>query len=450
MRFTIMNTNPQHQLQRRFSKAVVYCACLLVTSAYARATSSVTVEYLEQAYQNQQFTSAYQQAEKLLIEQEGDPAFDRIFGLLAQAAEQCEKGVYALERSIQESPEDLAVRLALASCYFSLGNTKAAQQELRAAKTLPLNPADKLQLDKAIARIQSKESEAEGGWEHSLSVGAGYDNNPNNGIEDAVIDLPTLGQVLVFDESLATGSAGYSVSGQSRYTQAVNQLADWYVSAGLVATQYTDDNALSRADVRLAGGYQRRFDSLMSLTSAFYQPLWVDGEGYLSYFGIRQQLSVPVAKSLLAGGELTFAQLEYDAFSPLSRNQLAASAWLQHDVGNGSGKVTVSAASENADSDYEFNSRDLLSASLQFSQQLASDWDIITSLFAQQARHAGYHPVFGVTREDNLVILSAQLRYRYSQNWQVSAEFSWLNNSSNVAFYDYSRSKLWLRATYQF
>lgn len=103
---------------------------LLFFSSMALASSSASLDKLEVLIRQQDHAAAWQLAQQLMPEQEGEPRFDYLFGLAARSAGQLHQAVFALERALLSQPQSSDIRLALAVSYYDLGNLPAAEREI--------------------------------------------------------------------------------------------------------------------------------------------------------------------------------------------------------------------------------------------------------------------------------------------------------------------------------
>lgn len=436
----------------RTNIAVLTVGLLCFSSAVAaQETLQSVAEQLRQQYQQNEYETAYALALEHSDAFEGEPVFDLYWGLAAQASGHCNTGLYPLERVVQEQPGQLDARVALAMCYLQLHNYAAAKAEFSYLNQQSL-PADYAAVvTQSLQLLALLEGQQEAGWQGYISAGVGYDSNPNNGIDEAYIELPLLGTVYISEEGQASSSAGYQVAAQASYQAPINQHAQWFAAFGANYSGFGDAVALPRANVSTTVGYIDRVYTLDISLAAFYRPLWLDNESYLDFYGVTASIAKPLASGHLIGTSLTLADLRYDQFDALSRHHLLATFWYEIPLFAGALRFNLKWGDEQThEAEFDFNSRALTGARVQYKKQWNTQWSGVMSADYTRASHDSRNPLFADVREDKLLSLNAALQYRYSADWQLTADIGVVKNTSSLTLYDYTRSNVWLIARYQF
>ncbi len=426
----------------------------LAFSGQAWSQSSSLEEIVSTLYQQleqQQDQEAYTLGQQHLSQWEGEPSFDLAYGLAAQRVEQCDQAIFALERVVQVVPSRLDARYALASCYYQVGNVSASQQEFKLVLASQPSEPIKTAAQQALNALERQQNASTDGWKNALQLGLGWDSNPNNGVENEFITIPTIGQVRLLDQSREASSGFYELGGHFNYSKQIDQTTSWRAALGASTTDFSDENGLSRTNAHSALSYHSQWREADWSVSAFFRPLWLDSEHFLDYYGTQAQVQSPLNASIDFGAQVLVAKLDYQQLDALSRDQLQLQLFVEGKTMGGISRLSFIAGQENtSEAQYDFNSRSVYGLSYQFRRQLDWQWSMALSVDYLTGDFEQPHPLFAQTRKDDLLQLKSQFYYQWSPDWMLSAQLSWVDNSSNVTLYDYSRSTLWFGARYQF
>jgi hypothetical protein len=424
---------------------------LALASEAQTSEHTETIQKIYSLLTNKQFDDAFELAVANQSEFEGAVEFDLAFGIAAKSSSNCSQGLFALERVVQAQPQSIAGRFTLANCYYELGNFPAANSEFSILNQLKLSAELKQLVSQAIKSIEKRVKISSGGWQNAVQINFGMDSNPNNGIEDEFITVPLLGQVRLFEQSREVSSSFYDMSAQVSYFAPINQQSKWYASFGAARTEFTDDDALSRANVNAIAGFKTQLANVDMGTKAFYRPLWLDGDHFLNYFGVIAQASLPILNQSTLGTELTFAKLDYADLSELTRYQIWFDFWFETPTFGGNSRISLKIADEQSDSpQFDFNSRKITGLGYSFTQQVGWQWSYKITADYLKATYDQPHPLFAQSRDDELLQVLIDLNYQWLDDWLLTGQISTVDNTSSLTLYQYNRSNLWLGARYQF
>ena len=413
-------------------------------------SSEVSTEILS-LLKSQDLSDAYQLALQSQFNNEGDPRFDYAFGAAARANNQLNQAVFAFERVLQVQPNAIDARIALAMSYYDLGNLDAAEKELTTLQSFNLNNATlNNTIQTYLTAIQQKRAQLDNLLHASARLGFGHDSNPNNGVEDEFITIPSLGPVTLFDESLENDSAYADFQGQLNYVKPINQHSSWQVAGSILHAEYSDDLALNRTFVTTSLGYSTRLNDVDFSGSVFYRPLWLDGDSLLDYYGVIVTASKQVSGPFIAGIDLSISTEDYTELRGFDRDQLLANAWLEVSQSNGAHRFAIRFGQEQAADNNDFLDRDLLGLGYEWRRRLDQQWEYSVSIDYLDSEYQEVHPLFGVTRKDRFLSSDVELRYAVAESWALMSKLSYLQNDSDIDLYEYQRVKIWLGASYEF
>lgn len=424
---------------------------LIFFTPYAMASSSASLDKLEALIKQQDHPAAWQLAQQLIPEQEGEPRFDYLFGLAARSAGQLHQAVFALERALLFQPQSSDIRLALAVSYYELGNLPAAERELLVLEktTLPDRAARLVQNYRQ--RLEKLRNPEQGYWQNWLQLGAGSDTNPNSGVDDDFFFIPLLGQVRLFEQSLQRNSSFYELQGQLNWTLPQNQHSAFYLSAGLLHTEYSDAAVFSRTYASAVAGYQTRWHGYQWNGELFYRPIQLDGDNYLDYQGLKTGVSHPIWADSALGVDLTYALQSYNELTTLDKKQLLTDWWFSTRTGRAEHKFHLRWGMEDSEQHRtEFNSRDYYGLGYRWQLMLDEHWMSRLTLDYLSGDYDEMHPLFRQTRDDSYYRAELELSYSFSPQWRALAAVSHLRNNSNIAIYQYQRTRGWIGVRYAF
>lgn len=432
-------------------RVVCWFALLMLLPAMARASAPESLAKLEALLKQQDYPAAWLQATELLTSQEGEPRFDYLYALAARGTGHLHQAVFALERALQSDPQSLDIRLALAVSYFELGNLPAAQRELQQLDKTAL-PEDASRLVRNyLQRINSQQDPSQGYWQNWLQITAGNDSNPNSGVDDEFVLIPLLGQVRLFEQSREQSSSFTELQAQLNWILPRDQHSAFYLSAALLQGTYSEDDVFSRTYASAVAGYQTRWQGYRLLAELFYRPIRLDGDSYLDYQGVKTTISRPISATTELGLDLTYARQSYTTLLALDKTHLLAETWLTTRSGNAEHKFHLRWGMDHSDTRRtDFNSRDYLGLGYRWQQMLSDQWLSNLSLDYLSGAYDEPHPLFAELRDDSYYKAELELSYTFNKQWRLLANISHLRNDSNIAIYQYRRSRGGIGVRYAF
>lgn len=425
--------------------------CCLLSLAQPCAAAADDLNALQQLLQQQQSDKAWQLAQQLQASQEGEPQFDYLFGLAARAAGQFHQAVFALERAVLALPDAPEIRLALAVSYFELGNMTAANTQLTmlAGRALPPEPAQLVQ--RYLQRIRDLPDPTLGYWQNWLQLGFGLDSNPNSGVDDELVNIPLLGDVRLFRQSVAQQSSFADLQAQLSWIKPLDQQRAYYLAAGLLHSQFQEDTVAERSYLQILAGYQTRLNKVQLTSELFYRPIRLDGDSYLNYQGVRTSVSYPVFAQANLGLDVSYSGQNYQQQDGLDRDQWLTDGWWSWRSLLAEHKLSLRYGQDQmAQRRTDFHARILRGISYRWQLQWHPHWQSTVLLEYLQGDFRQIHPLYGVTRADHMRKAEWELSYQWHRDWRLSASVSHLRNDSNINLYHYRRNRIWSGVRYVF
>ncbi len=442
-------------------RLVLISPVLAVLIAVSISVSQVALAASEKASPHQEILnllkndnaiSAYQLAQSYLIEWEGELPFDLAYGLAAKAAGHLEKAVFPFERVLDANPNSDQIRYFLAVTYFEIGNLEAAQKQFnllqQSSESIDYQKHSQQYLNVIARKIKINQAH----WQNWAQLSFGFDDNANNGIKDEFIDVPILGNVRLFEQSLEIESSFTDTQLQLLYIAPQDQLSAWYAGADVRHIKFDKSLAWTRTFLSAIAGYKNRWQQLDWDINAFYRPLLLDNKAYLNYLGLSGNIAYPLNKITKLGFTLTYAQEQYDQLTELDKDQAIANVWMSHQTAQSfNQRIDLRYGKEQTvNKDTAHNDRNLWGASYQSKWSINNKWIIHGKLDYLDAKHQEVTPLFAIKRHDKLTRAEIQIEHKFFAKWSAFLKFNHLRNSSNVTLYDYDRNTALLAVSYSF
>ncbi|WP_281561597.1 DUF2860 family protein [Thalassomonas sp. RHCl1] len=391
---------------------------------------------------------AYRLALRHQNEYEGETSFDFAFALAAQSMREHHRAIFALERVLYDYPKWLEARYALAGSYFASGNLAAAKTEFEQLATQD-KKGKYPDIAKFLTLIKKRQQNTGGSWHSQLQLGIGYDDNANSGINDEFVDIPSLGQIQLFDTSLAQEDTFIRTQAQVSYAKPLNKQHSFYALGKFSYADYQDNPEMTRLYGDVSGGWQGKFNRIKTSLNLFYRPFWLDHSHYLDYFGTSASASYQLNKHEF-GASLILAQQTFEQ-EDLDKKQALLNLWYQISVLGVSDRLTLTLGKEESDnSAFDYLGRDLWGIGYQARAYFGTSISLTAKINYIRSEYQGIHPLFDDVRDDTL--WSAELSYQqlFAERWRWLLKANYLDNESNFVLYQYDRTVVSSAIRYDF
>ena len=383
----------------------------------------------------------------------GNPAFDFYFGVAAIDAGHAGEGVLALERYIANFPDNLTARLELARGYFALGDNARAREEFDAVQKANPPPAVQANVQRFMDAIRARESAYQTTAGFYAEVGVGHDSNVNGGVGSPTVNLPGFGSVTLLTGVKTGDSFGYVAAGGN----VSHPLAPGVALFGAVsadAKQNRTDTAFNQNNANVAGGVSfLREKNLYRLTGS-YSELGVQNDWYRKATGVTGEVSHQLDELQLVSGFLQYAKLEYQPPNDVRNAGLYAlgGSYRKAFIGSWQPLLTLSA---NYGEERDRRSRPDLGRKFYGGRVAVAvtpmpKWALSAGATYQQGRYDGPDLLLGTVRKDKYYGVDAALSYALTRNWSVRGEYTYSDNKSNLALYEFERHMAAVKLRYEF
>ena len=437
----------------KISPALFFLIFLPSIAVFANANEEQIAKKIRALLLENKIEDAYEVARTHRNNFEGSYSFDYALGLVQRASGELNQAVFTFERILQFKPKQVDSLYMLAVSYYELGNLEAAKNEFTRLSELALPSNIETIVNRYLLAIDEQQKRASSGlWNASLQLGAGNDSNPNNGIVDEFITIPTLGDVRVFDGNRELSSNYIDANGQISITKPITQKSKWFAAASVLHVEFDNELALSRTFVDTRLGYQRDIGKFKFDTSTYYQPIWLAGESFLQSLGANIGLKHPLYQRVFWGAQISYSQQKYIDRPLLNRDQIVGNLWIEAPLLGGTQRFSGRYGNENAEesNDQDFIGREFFGFGYQWSKSISQQWGYKITLDHLISEYNGLNPLFVSIREDDFIRAELELRFRPSSSWLWLTKISHINNDSETPIFKYRRSIAWLGARYTF
>ena len=424
--------------------------CFFYASVSADDSLLTRAEALQQAGEVQQ---AFQLLRSGIDEYAGDTEFDYMFGKVALDAGQPLQAIFALERVLDQHPDFAPARAELAKAYFLIGENEAARAEFRQAQKAEMPAESKKIISSYISTIDERILGAVSDSAFYIAAGLGYDSNVNSATSTSQIAVPTGTLTLLAPE---TDSSVGLIQGGGRFNYAVKNNVNVYGSADLRLYEAFEEKDFSTqvADGVLGLHFLQGLNQYR--VSMVAQVFALDGRANRNLLGMsgQWQRTIDAANQFTLFGQ--YASLRFPDAARLDVNQLSVGATWLHLFANPSQPITYITAYYGSEDEQttivgsEFVGRDYFGfrAGMRFKTSARLLWSAV--LTYQQSEYGGEHPVFGETRADDFINVTAGADYLLSRYWSVRPEITYSRNSSSLEINSYNRLRAMLVARRDF
>jgi opacity protein-like surface antigen len=105
---------------------------------------------------------------------------------------------------------------------------------------------------------------------------------------------------------------------------------------------------------------------------------------------------------------------------------------------------------DNENSSRDDLSRDIYSAGIALSVQPASKWGVQAALTYQRSKYDDAFSINAPSRSDHYAVAALTAAYSIDRNWSLRGEYSYIDQHSNIGFYDYDRHVVGAKLRYDF
>jgi outer membrane protein len=393
-----------------------------------------------------------QEAYQLLAPHEyewaGDRDFDYLLGTAALDSGRNSEAVLSLQRALATDPHYSAARMELARAYYNLGDYDQAAAEFRQLQLESPPDYARRVIENYLLAIDQRASGMRPNFQYFVEFDGGYDTNANGSTSDNSF----LGFTLD-DRNVEQNSAFFGFAHGGIWTNPLTPELTNYNQFGFnhrrnLSADFVNSDRLSAATSLTwrQGGTSLNGTLgayLLYLDSSFPFGGDKNSHGATLDLGARQALG----ERWLLGADIRHGQVRYEDIEVRDVDQTIYALSLEHffaDVRQLRVGATLIGGKEDATESNSPFGRD------QAGYRVSASW--LMSPIARSYLYAGslksdYDGLFfGAKREDTQRTLGWYLVWRVfpSQNWALVPRFSYTDNDSDIALYEYDRTEVGL------
>ncbi|WP_162299688.1 tetratricopeptide repeat protein [Marinospirillum perlucidum] len=434
-----------------FVKGLVILVFLLGIAPLSLQAAGVVSE-MQRLNAEQEYQEAFLLGSRYLDSKAGDPEFDQAFGRAALKSGQLYQALFAFERILIVNPQASAPRMELAQTHLELQNWSLAREHFR--QLLEADPPPSPRMLESIRRylveldlreqeeatlVRSSTTNRYLGWNlgYDSNVGALTSDNEalqqspqasNEVLPDPESDYFSNLYAGVKHYQVTTGERGFFLAAE--VNRKLHRQKSSFNETGL---------ELTLAPVFFTGGGRLVFPA------SFQRSSRNDGNDLTRLaLGVNYRKPVEETTSLLVMGRMN--RVDYGGTGERDlRGRLVgmkmefqlATRW-QLRLGPLWGRTQAETGG------YEYLGRDYLEFSSRISYRVAEDLGGSLALATTRSNYQEEHWAFARTRQDELQRLSLAGHYKPWNAWELEVKLEQLNNASNIDFYAYRRTQLWV------
>lgn len=408
---------------------------------------------LSELIKSGQFEQAYNDAQDLRAEQEGDPDFDFLYGLAALESGKSGEAVFAFERVILQQPWNHRAHLELARTYYQLRDFDAARNEFDLVLNQNPPASVAVRIKSFISDIQQREAQLQRRYLLQFDTLMGYDSNINSATENREVFLPIFGQVPLNESSRAVGDEYYEYTLALSFEKWRHKTQKYFLALDFKNRDNLSSQDYDLLNANLRGGIAWEWQHYGLSLPLSLKKIWLNQQDYRDDLALGLEWKKTVGSNTLFSLVTQWGPQRYNTKEQTIRDANVAMLGLNVQF-NGLAlrsmvQSTVYYAAEKViDQQYELHSRDYSGLRLQWNSKITSRHRLSVLLGAQFSQYLGENPFFIKTRQDIYQDLSLQWHWQLSKRWRYSTQFDTAMNQSNISLYEYRRNQFSLAASF--
>lgn len=375
----------------------------------------------------------------------GDARFDYLLGVAALDAGHVTRAIFALERVVQQQPDNMLARAELGRAYLAAGDADAAREQWRVVRHADLPPNAAAAIDRVLGVADQVAPSTQPRLSGYLELGVGYDSNVNSATNQGEFAIPAFGGILFQTapenrrqhDQVAHAAAGAGVEKALSPAWQLVAAANVHATADRVVHDMDTVFFDATAGLRHTAGTQSQLLALQNNTA------WVGGSRYRTASGLAGQWQAQLDAASQASLFAQWSRQAYDRQAERDTDRLLLGVGGARQFGGagplayGSAYAVQERARATGFDNFGHRGAGLrLGGEQRLSAALAGfgEWQY------EQRRYGGTEPFFDMARRDVQHDFTAGLRGSASARWQWVAQARHARVASNVVLYGYTRN----------
>ena len=383
----------------------------------------------------------------------GSRDFDYLLGVAALDSHRASEAVMALERVLNNHPDDIPARTELVRAYLALDERQSAHEALQQLLQAQALPDDARQSIQRYLDIISRQPQAANRrWQLTANLTAGQDSNVNAGSTRSrwVVDD---GQVLTpLAENRPQSSPFLELGLQFQHTLPLSDTLVWsnglQGSQRLNTRQHPQDTGMLGASSGLAWTRgTHRLSAALNL-----QQMWLHGHRFRRASGVLAQWQFDPDPRHQLGLYVQLFRLDFDD-QPLrdARRTVLGLTWAHALAGSGNTVFIANPYGGQESPRQPLPVLDFRLAGLRLGLQrdLGAGWRGNLGVQWEERRHRGPDPLFGRIRHDRQLDLRLGAEYPIGPRLLISPQLLHTRNHATLAPNDFRRTQLLVDVQYR-
>ena len=379
------------------------------------------------------------------FEYSGDPKFDLMFGYAALETGNASIASLAFERVLALEPNNPEARLHLARAYVALNDPNSAKREFETL--LATNPTQGIRatVGQYLSALQATKPAEKLQLSGYLDGTVGYDSNINGATSRNPISIPIDPRQLELPNSSIQAESPFftaGVGGTALY--AFTPTLAGYAGADIISRHASRADNVDYLYSAARTGVWKQFKNQAVRGGLTASDFSLEGDSFRQSLGVEAEYRQTFAERLqgsVVGGFTANRHVpdasrteDYDLYS------LSASAVrLLGDAGQHVVSVAFDYGHEDALRARIDGNRDYYGLRLTGQYEITNKINAYGTLGYQYADYDRQNAVFAVTRNERQWNSAVGLNFRITPTFVIRPSVTWLDQSSNIPLYDYSR-----------
>lgn len=427
---------------------------IFFSSPICLAANAPVLNNLQKAIESEQYALAWQQAEQLRNNYEGDPQFDYLYGLAALETGHFDYALLALKRAVANQPLQVRPRLELARTYLALNNSASAINEFKTALELPMPSIVRKNVQQELLSLtKTGGSTSQDAWQTAVNFAVGHDSNVNLGVNNASINLPIFGEVTLDDSSIKQDSSLAELGAQLSYNRIQNPEQAWFISTSLNSKQYSHAVAYSTKELSLNAGRvlidgNKRYQLGLNL-----QALNLREQSYSRSQALEASLNYKLTEASNWLNAATWSHTKYQ--QKLNKNQnnqtLQLSSQYQFNTGDLGHQIGLAVSHDFPEKNkFKYLNRNVVSLGYGLNKTWNTMHTSSLGINVQRRMHQDTDLTYGAKRKDKRITLQIAHQVQLTNKTLFFTNAGYVNTTSNLDLYDSKKAFIKTGISYQF
>ena len=413
------------------------------------------IEALSVLMKRKQFPQAFELADRLVEQFEGDPDFDFKYGMAAIETQHFDEALFAFERLVIGFPDQPRYRLELARTHFYLRNLIRAEIEFH--KVLKQKPPEGVvkNVKKFLEQIADLQRTVQPRFMFALDMAAGFDSNINSATNEDNIPKEDTGfsfDTPLDDENQETSSSYWTTLLYVNYLSPLSKTSSYDIRA-IYSKRANAEIEIYDLDTAMAElGYSFYTGPIQWRGAGQYQIVQLDGSEFLNATSFQAQGYWRLRSGFTYGLSMNYGKATYtdDPNGDLTQQQVNLS--FASAPKRNSWTLSLVFGSEEAEEDInKHNGKTYQGFNYRSTTLWGSRGNRYWLLGITSSEHDKPNPFFPNTlRKDQSITYGYGWRYAFSSSFSIRNDYGLSYTDSELDIYTYKRAKVEFGLTYSF